>query len=376
MNVMILVTHLLGTGHLARALTIARAFARAGDAVTVVSGGRPVDHFDTTGLRLVQLPPVQSNGTAFSHLLDAHNDPVTPNALEARRTQALATLRDTAPDVLITELFPFGRRILRDEFRAVLEAGRTMTPRPLILSSIRDILAPPGKPSKAAFGDDMIDRFYDGVLVHSDPKVVRLDRSWPISNQLAPRLHYTGFVAPPPPATQHATRRGVLVSAGGGNVGDGIFAVALATALQMPDTDWHLLVGGPDARRDTLTARAPRNVRIDPPRPDFRTLLQEAAASVSMCGYNTALDVLQTGVPAVLIPFDDGAEVEQGLRADALAILDGVCVLRQHALNATTLTQALHSVQTAPPRPPRLHGMDGATRTVEIAHKLCTDRTS
>jgi len=60
---------------------------------------------------------------------------------------------------------------------------------------------------------------------------------------------------------------------------------------------------------------------VEPPTPDFRMLLTGAAASVSMCGYNTALDVLQAGVPAVLIPFDDGGEVEQGLRADALAAL-------------------------------------------------------
>ena len=48
-------------------------------------------------------------------------------------------------------------------------------------------------------------------------------------------------------------------------------------------------------------------------------MLYHAAASVSLCGYNTALDVLQSGVPAVLVPFDNGGEVEQSLRAEALA---------------------------------------------------------
>jgi len=44
-------------------------------------------------------------------------------------------------------------------------------------------------------------------------------------------------------------------------------------------------------------------------------MLYHAAASVSLCGYNTALDILQAGTPAVFVPFDDGSEVEQGLRA-------------------------------------------------------------
>ena len=28
------------------------------------------------------------------------------------------------------------------------------------------------------FAEDLTNRFYDGVLVHADPDVVRLDRSW------------------------------------------------------------------------------------------------------------------------------------------------------------------------------------------------------
>ena len=53
MRVMIVVTHLLGTGHLARALTLGRAFAHSGHRVTVVSGGLPVPHFDPSGLCLI-----------------------------------------------------------------------------------------------------------------------------------------------------------------------------------------------------------------------------------------------------------------------------------------------------------------------------------
>ena len=50
MRVLICVTHLLGTGHLARALTLARAFAEDGHQVAVASGGLPVSHFDTAGI--------------------------------------------------------------------------------------------------------------------------------------------------------------------------------------------------------------------------------------------------------------------------------------------------------------------------------------
>jgi len=370
MKVMIVVTHLLGTGHLARALMLGRAFGAAGDQVTVVSGGTRVPHFDTRGLTLVQLAPVCSDGTDFTTLLDQDRTVATADHMQARQDQLKATLAHVAPDVLITELFPFGRRILRDEFRALLQDAHAMPERPLILTSIRDILAPPGKPAKAAFADEVIAQFYDGVLVHADPEVVTLERSWPVSTELAKRLHYTGFVAPSAPAhstEQHGT---ILVSAGGGAVGDGVFHAALEAAHLMPTVRWHLLVGGSDARRARLAADAASNVQIEPPRADFRTLLQGAAASVSMCGYNTALDILQTGVPAVLIPFDDGGEVEQGLRAEALNVQDGITILRETELSGPALVAAVDTVQQAPRRVPRSVGMDGAAQTVGIVCDL------
>jgi len=370
MNVMIVVTHLLGTGHLARALTLGHAFVAAGDQVTVVSGGGPAPHFDAAGMTLVQLPPVRSNGTDFTALLRADGGVADPAYMTARRDMLHSALAQAAPDVLITELFPFGRRILRDEFRALLEQARAIAPAPLILASIRDILAPPGKPAKVAFADGMVAQFYDGVLVHSDPELVALGRSWPVSARLAQHLHYTGFVAPAPPASDAAAHDTILVSAGGGTVGDTVFAAAMGAAALMPDRNWLFLVGGDDARRDRLAAQAPPHVRIDPPRRDFRNLLQGAAASVSMCGYNTAMDVLQTGVPSVLIPFDDGGEVEQGLRAEALAVQPGIAVLRQDELVGRTLVAALQDVCTAAPRPARRSGMDGARATVNIAHEM------
>lgn len=370
MKVMIVVTHLLGTGHLARALTLGRAFRAAGDSVTLISGGMPVPHFDASGLELVQLSPVRSNGTDFTTLMGKRGAPATVHDMNTRRDRLLTKLAEVQPDILITELFPFGRRILRDEFRDLLGAAQAMPKRPLILSSIRDILAPPGKASKVAFADDLIARFYDGVLVHADPDVIALTRSWPVSAALAAQVRYTGFVAPEPPAPSATAHGTVLVSAGGGDVGDRIFDAALDAAYLSSHLPWLFLMGGRDDRRDAFVHKAPSHVSIEPPRPDFRTLLQGAAASVSMCGYNTALDVLQTGVPAVLIPFDDGGEVEQGLRADALSVLDGIEVLRQNTVSGAALVAALDAVQAAPRRAPRRIGMNGAARSVDIAHDL------
>lgn len=370
MKVLIAVTHLLGAGHLSRALTLGRAFATAGHQVVVLSGGRPARHLPSDGVTLEQLPPLASDGTNFTTLLDDTNAPATEALFAARITRSVEVLDDLHPDVLITELFPFGRRVLSEEFMALLNAAQSLPTPPLILSSIRDILAPPSKPAKVTRADEIIAAQYDGVLVHSDAKVVDLAASWPVGAMLESHLQYTGFVAPKPHHTDpYGEGLGeVLVSAGGGSVGTAMFTVAVEAA-RLSGQRWRILVGGQDAsqRISQLSQDGlPDTLTLEPVRPDFRALLNRAAASVSMCGYNTAMDLLQSGTPAVLVPFDDGGEVEQTLRARALAHLPGVSVLPAAELTAADLARAVDQACQQPRRAPSGIGFDGATRTVEI----------
>ncbi len=375
MKVMIVVTHLLGTGHLSRALTLGRAFAEQDHEVFMVSGGMPAPQLDTRGLSFLNLPPLRSDGTDFTRLLDQSGTVADPAYFAARTNALTQAVRSFGPQILITELYPFGRRSLAAEFRSALEAARNLPQPPIILGSIRDILAPPSKSAKVTQTDEVIAEFYDGVLVHSDPKITELEVSWPVSAQLASRLHYTGFVAPSA-APSHPDGIGlgeIVVSAGGGSVGQPIFQAAVEAAQKMPNRRWRLLVGGQDAKArisELSQITQSTSVLLESVRPDFRQMLPLAAASVSMCGYNTAMDLLQSGTPAVLIPFDDGKEVEQSLRARSLSQLNGIEVLNSSDLTAGSLANALEHVISSVERPPMTEGFDGARRSVDIAVSL------
>lgn len=380
MKVMIVVTHLLGTGHLARAMTLARAFEQEGHDTMIVSGGRPAPHLKDDALNIAQLPPVQSDGIDFSRLLDAEGQETGPRTLAMRSSLLVGHLSGFAPDALITELFPFGRRILRDEFLDLLKAAAGLPNRPIVCASIRDILAPPSKPKKAVFADEVIEEFYHAVLVHSDPSLMPLDLSWPVSDHLSPYLRYTGFVAPPAAAPQHKNGLGkdeILVSAGGGDVGMHLFHCAVDAARLSSSIRWRLLIGGADAREHCtrIMATAPSNLIAEPARPEFRAMLYRARASVSFCGYNTALDVLQAQCPAVFVPFDAGNEVEQGIRATALAARPGIAQIATEQMSAASLLAMVVQVTNDPPRPSRPFELDGAAETVSIVENLWGDRT-
>ncbi|MBO9476397.1 glycosyltransferase [Shimia sp. R11_0] len=378
MKVLIAVTHLLGTGHLSRALTLARAFVRAGHDVVVVSGGRPAPHLEAEGVALVQLPPLASDGVDFTKLLTDLGVEADEAYLTARRQKLAAAVQQMQPDVVITELFPFGRRSLAAEFEVLLQTAQGLTPAPLILSSVRDILAPPSKASKAAAARDRLKAYYDAVLVHADPALTRLEMSWPVTNDIADLLQYTGYVAPSAPEveTEGVGAGEILVSAGGGSVGDALFACAIAAAKRSP-LRWRLLVGGADreARIAALKAQADDpSITIEAVRPDFRQMLHRVTASVSMCGYNTALDVLQTGVPAVFVPFDDGGEVEQTLRARALAAQPGIEVVSAADLTPRSLLAELKRVISSGRRSASGLQMAGAQESVAIVERMLAER--
>ncbi|MGH1572191.1 glycosyltransferase [Methylobacterium sp. P31] len=371
MRVLIAVTHLVGAGHLTRAAALARAFAFAGHDAMLVSGGVPAPMVRHDGVRLVQLPPLRVAGTAFSTPLGPDGRPADPALLTRRRTQLVETFAAFAPDAVITELFPFGRRALAAEFLNLVEAAQARRPRPLVLASVRDILVASAKPERIAQAHARVSALYDAVLVHGDPALVPLDASWPLDTATAAKICYTGYVDEGTRVEPAAARSGVLVAAGSGPAGIDLLRAAADAARQRPDLGWRILAGHgvPEETLSEIGSGLADGV-LGRARPDYRTLLAGAALSVSQSGYNTATDLLATGTPSVLVPFEAGGETEQRLRAECLAARGLARVLPEAELTARALLQAVDAHSAAPG--PLPHGIDlgGAQRSVEIIEGL------
>lgn len=349
LRVLIAVTHLLGAGHLVRMAALGRALAGNGHRVTLASGGVPNPLVETDSLDLVQLPPVRAEVGDFSTLRDEAGQPIGPDRLAARRDLLLRTFRDARPDVVVVELYPFGRRGLAAEFDALLGAADAAHPRPLIACSVRDILVAPGKPAKIAAAHASLDRFVDAILVHGDPDLVPIEASWPLAPTLRPRLVYTGYVGPG--ETDGAGGAGepdgsgsgaVLVSGGSSAASLPLYRAALAASAGS-GRPWHVLVGGgvDEPAFLALAAAAPSGVLVERARADFRRLMRKAAVFVGQAGYNTVMDIVATQARAVLVPFERGAETEQRMRAEALAARGLVDLVPEAELAAPRLAAAV-----------------------------------
>ncbi len=360
------VQHLLGIGHVRRAAVLARTLAASGFDVLLVSGGAPL-RLEIGGARFHQLPPLRARDAGLRALSRLDGSPLD-EAFEVERTRTLLELfHAEAPDVLIVEQFPFGRTQLRFELLPLLGAAQARRPKPLIVSSVRDIVRRTMSPQRVREAVDLCRRF-DLILIHGDPALIGFDRSFAGWEAIGARAAYTGYVAEGDEATGTEGMGEVIVSVGGGAVGSPLLRAAAGARAQgtLADRTWRLLAGAdphePIAAADGLI--------VEPARADFRALLRNAALSISQAGYNTVVDTLGCADRAVLVPFGTERETEQPDRARWLAERGLVTCVPAADLSSHTLSAAIEqamrgpSIRSFPP-----FNLDGAATTAALLHR-------
>jgi predicted glycosyltransferase len=343
--------HSVGLGHLMRSYALCEALTERFRVVLLAGGELPDGIASPASTEVIALPPLGVRPGGFGS-----GDPrlSTERAWEVRLERILQTFRAVEPDVVLVELFPFGRAKFMREVVPLLEVARATNA--LRACSLRDLLVST-RANQRAYDDrarELADAHLDAVLVHCDPRFARLEETFRPSQALSVPVHYTGFVARP--ATAPAERGDhIVVSAGGGRVGLPLMREAIAAAQGrtlrviagplMPDDDYR-----------ALQREAPPNVELKRSVPDLAAELSKAAASVSQCGYNTALDLIRTRVPALVVPYATPEEDEQTRRARRLERLGLLKVAARPDLDELlTFTPGAADLD-----------LDGARRTAEL----------
>lgn len=370
--------HSVGLGHLTRSMVLAQALSNRFQVTFLNGGPLPSDFRFPSSIEVIGLPPLGMND---GHTLVSRDSKTAVlDAKLARKQSILQTFERLAPQVLLIELFPFGRKKFAFELLPLLKlAHRRLADRPLIVCSVRDILVN-DRPDQQLHDDRaawLCDRYFDAVLVHSDPRLAQLGESFRPRKPLRTPTHYTGFVARAPvPSATVPRGEHVLISAGGGIVGGELFRVAvesqkrfgaahgrtmkLITGPFLPDHEWEVL--------RQLAANCDR-IELIRSVPDLAHEMRHAAVSISQCGYNTAMDIIRARVPALVIPYSDNRENEQMNRAQRLAQLELLRVLTPSALSPERLhEEIMHTLAFEPSFSDLL--LDGDDRSAQLADDL------
>lgn len=320
----------VGLGHTRRNLALASAIVGASGATDVLvltgnpeAGALPLPpHTD-----IVTLPTITKDRAGHYRSRVLHSP--LPMVLKIRSQVIEAALTAFEPDLLIVDKVSRG---VGDELLPALSQlarrGRTR-----VVLGLREILDEPVaavREWEAMGTSQTIAEFYDAVWVYGDQAVYDPVVEYGLPPEVEHKITYTGYLshgrsadvgtrpagASRPPADPY-----VLCLVGGGQ--DGFDLADTFVRTSMPTGYRGVVLSGPfmtSTARQRLRNLAAANAGITVH--DFVSnageFLADAAAVVSMAGYNSACEILATPTPALFVP-RTRLRAEQLVRAQRLA---------------------------------------------------------
>ncbi len=364
MRVLFHYTHKQTLGHTTRSISLCSALCRQGAEVLILQGGLPQPFIQfPKDCRVVDIPfPFDTRGSFQAHAV--------PVSGQQRAEFILKTAEKFEPDVFITEFFPFGRLAYMTELLPTLrhlckKGARIMASigYPLLIDLDRLEDKNFAALHRAVFA------FYDTFLIHT-PKELEtpyiqdtiqspaLAKSYAaVMKSLKDRIVYTGYVFPEKSMTggtslpKNSGTNDIIVSRGGGAVYPKIITLAIEAQRHLDDKTRTIIACGPatspkekELFQSCLKPEDKGRVLIADHLDDLDDRLRDCKVSVSLCGYNTSVQLMRYATPSVIIPYQNRNSAttnDQMARAQLLQEKFSCAVLDHDTMTAKTLADAI-----------------------------------
>ena len=395
MRVLLHFTHKQTLGHTTRSVALATALCRHGAEVLILQGGvpQPFVRFPA-GCRVLDIPfPFDTRASFQSHAV--------PVSAQKRAHFILRTAADFNPDVLITEFFPFGRLAYTPELLPTLRYLRKKGTRimasvgyPLLIDLDRLEDKQFAALHRAVFA------FFDTFFIHTPHELeteyiqksiqpASLSRSYAtMMKNLRKRIVYTGYVLPGRILTGGtqipAKKNTIVVSRGGGAVYPKLITLAIEAQRHLTNKVHTVIACGPatsvkemDLFQSCLKPKDKEHVFLTDCLDNLDDHLNNCRVSVSLCGYNTSVQLMRFGTPAIIIPYQNKNSKmptnDQIARAKLLQEKFSSIVLDYNTMTGRSLADAIHTQMTRPrPAPAPADWFNGA----EVAARLVVEGTA
>lgn len=340
-----------GLGHLRRNLALAHHLADHLPTVTgrgvsglIVTGLTPDHGFRLpSGFDWLTLPGVAKTDLGYG----PRSLGVDTDALRTVRSHVLdAALLALGPDLVIIDRHPYG---VWHELRTPLHHLRLAHPGARVVLGLREVLDSPDAAAAewVRLGDPgEMRRLVDQVWVYGDPAVHDPVATAEIPPGMHDRVRYTGYLARGRRLLDHGAHEPsspfILTTAGGGS--DGHALLRTAARMTPPAGHEHIVVTGPQLDRSAFEAvreAAAPSTRVHRSWPGLSHQIAAASAVISMGGYNTVCEILDTSTPALVVP-RERPRLEQLIRARALSDVGAVELLRLGDLDSAALSRWSH----------------------------------
>ncbi|WP_033365397.1 glycosyltransferase family protein [Mastigocladopsis repens] len=379
--------YLSGMGHLIRSTEIVRSLVKNFQ-VYFINGGPPVQGVEIPStVEIISLPALWLEDDKFK--VEEQFQSVE-QVKKIRKHQLISVFDRVEPDCLITEFFPFGRHKLFFELLPLLEHIQSTKPSTKIVCSLRDVIKSEFFPQEAETICQLVNQYFDLILFHADPKFQKFEESFPRYKELNCQIKYTGFVAQS--QTVNSSEKDkilveidknhpmILVSVGGGRIGYELLAsvIKASSFLEKKIPHKFQIFAGPflpeaNFLKLQFLASKRANVNIQRYTSQFLEYLKKAALSISLTGYNTTMNILKTGVRAIVVPIGhDAQDKEQLVRTQKLERLGIVEVINPNDLEPMHLAQRMIACLNKEPvaNISKMFDLQGAEKTAAVINEL------
>ncbi|NJK69534.1 MAG: glycosyl transferase [Microcoleus sp. CSU_2_2] len=378
--------HILGIGHLVRSMEIVRGLVTDFE-ICFVNGGKTIAGFEIpAGVEVVNLPAIETD-SEFQNLAVVDDNRSLEEVQEFRKDRLLEIFNSFQPDILMIELFPFGRRRFSFELMPLLEQVKAKGRVTKVVCSLRDIVVT--KQDQERHEEKickLMNQYFDLLLIHGDRQFQPLEESFSRISDLNCKVHYTGYVVQSSPvnpvlndedkAVLKSRKPIILASIGGGRFGHELLESLVEAA---PIIEWivehqiQIFTGPffPDekfAQMQASTANQP-NINIQRYTPNLLAYMEKADLSISMGGYNTTMNILTTGVRSMMLPFVGNGDLEQTIRSQKLEKLGILNVIRPADLEPRNFAKKIVQCLMETPNPVRLD-LQGVDKTAAFLNGL------
>lgn len=339
----------LGLGHIRRNLLLAQTIVNTPfDAtILVLAGAREAAVFPVPPrVDCLTMPSIQKGDDGKYR---ARRLSITLQQLVSLRAHIIqGALQALRPDVLIVDTEPRGAfRELEPSLSWLRMHGSTRCV--LGLRDIRDEASAVQREWRNTSNDAAIRDYYDEVWVYGDPRVCDVVSEYGFPREVADKLRYTGYldqrvrleaVGPgddgPRVLATLPSGKMVLCTVGGGQDGAALARAFIEATL--PSGTFGVVLAGPQMPLEVLQdlrrrAEQSTGVRVLRFLPEPAPLFARAHRLITMGGYNSTLEAVSFGMPALVVPRVRPRQ-EQWLRADRLRRLGLLDVLHPDELSS------------------------------------------
>ena len=384
----------LGLGHMRRTNSIARQIFQARpDAGILTLSDSPLGQMFATEKNhdFLKLPSIFKAGPGDWRAVNLPMD--FEEVLMMRQRIVRSTLLCFEPHLLLVDHMPHGAM---GELLPALQAIKEFHMGTQVVLGLRDILDAPEvieQRWRAEGAYEAMEEFYDQVLIYGMQDVHNVAEQYHFQPKVLNKTHYCGYVCTPVTGRYSAraraqtlanTREGtrmILVMAGGGA---DAFPMMSAVLDALPLVLYHrpcrmVMITGPfmpaEQRHKLETLSHGLPVRVRESVNDVLSYLEATDLVISMAGYNSTVEILRSGKPAILIP-RTGPSAEQRTRAMLFAARKWVQYLDLSESNPARLAQAILLDLEATPEKERVldnkPNLDGARAAVNQLISLLT----